>query len=92
MGKTEIISVESSFDPNSKMVCCGEPTKQEQITQVLTLNGQEFRVLGVWASVCRRDPVDHVYFAPQVSNAITNEIFERQHPVESKIAKLLEQD
>lgn len=88
--RAKIIRVESEFDPESKMVCCDQPTVQQQLNYELTINGERFRIPKVWASVCQIKPDKDIYFNPEVGNKIMDTIFRRQHPVEYKLSQLLD--
>lgn len=81
------IEVYSEFDPSSKMLCCGKPTIQKQIDYTLTVNHELLKIPKVWANVCQS--CDEPFFSPNVGTAISNAIFQLQHPLESQIAKLL---
>ena len=86
--KATTIRVKSEFDPDSRMVCHGQPAIQRQINYMLTINNETFKIPQVWASVCTVKPQDDIYFAPEVSIVIDEAIFKRQHPLETKIAEL----
>lgn len=87
--RVRVIKVHSEFDPSSSMLCCGGATIQKQIDYQITVNDERFRVPKVWADVC--ETCNQAYFAPEVGAAITDRIFEKQHPMEGKIAQLLRQ-
>ena len=84
-----VIEVPSEFDPNSKMVCCGNPTIQKQIDYTITVNDELFRFPNIWASVC--GTCGESYFSPEVGESISRQIFQLQHPRELEIAKMLSQ-
>jgi YgiT-type zinc finger domain-containing protein len=83
------IEVASNYDPDARMSCykCGRVAEQRQINYQTSLNGQTFEIPNVWAGVCSN--CGEIYFAPDVGHAIDDKIFERQHPGESQLARLL---
>lgn len=84
---TIIEGIESEFDLESNMYCCGQPAEQKQIDYQITVQKRTFKIPQVWASVCAK--CGNEYFDPAIGDKIMDIIFVVNHPKEAQLGTLM---